>query len=351
VKLAASAGEGFEFVNWTGDVSKPDSAAAATITMSENKSGSAEFAAIVVPALAAHFKLNNDYTDASGNENHGVNFGSVFSSGKIGQGASFDGRTDYVSADYSDSLDITGEITLSAWVYYEAQNDRNASVISKMATGSGWKYSCFAMGIRSNRVRYGTDGGGKLSTQIFEPGNWYHLVMTHANGYSSLYVNGQLDSSATDTFIRSSAAPLIIGARKFGTRRVGEYTGLIDDVRIYNMAISEDAVQDLFELAPISPVVDLVVTAGDGQASLNWVNPQDSDFAGVLIIRSSGPEDGFNYTVGNSIGENIVVYKGAGTGFVDSGLTNGKNYHYQVFAFSTDETYSSCVGVYAEPEN
>ena len=127
-----------------------------------------------------------------------------------------------------------------------------------MNTGTNWRYACFAMGVRLNRVRYGTDGGGKLSKQTLETGNWYHLVMTYADGYSSLYINGNLDSSATDSFTRSSEPSLVIGARKYGPKRVGEYTGLIDDVVIYNLAISDDAIMDLFAAAPISPVPALI---------------------------------------------------------------------------------------------
>jgi hypothetical protein len=279
------------------------------------------------------------------------NDGSVFSSGKIKQAAKFDGRNDYVSADTSESLDFTDEITVSAWIYYQAQNDNYASVVSKMASGTNWKYSCFAMGIRSNRVRYGTDGGAMLSTQILSPGNWYHLVMTHSDGYSRLYINGTLDSSATDSFVRSSDQPLIIGARKYGTRRVGEYTGLIDDVRIYNLAITDDAIMDLFELAPISPVTNLVVAAGNGEVSLEWQNPGDADFAGVLITRATGPEDGEIYAVGSVMSENRVVYKGIENSFTDTGVISGKTYHYRVFAFSNDVTYSIGVDADAAPEN
>jgi len=319
--------------------------------MDEDRNVTANFTPIAAPTQVAHYKFNNDYTDASGNANHGVNYGSVISTGKINQAADFDGLNDYVEAENSESLDITGEITLAAWIYYEVQNDNYASIISKMDTGRNWKYSCFAMGIRLNRVRYGTDGNSKLSTQILEPGNWYHLVMTHADGYSRLYINGSFDSSASDTFIRSSSQPLIIGARKHDTRRVGEYTGLIDDVRVYNQAISDDAILDLFEQAPISPVTNLIATPGNEQIALTWQNPGDANFGGVLITRTSSPENGVSYEIGTAIGENLVVYKGSENSFIDTGLANGQTYHYRVFALSIDGTYSAGEAAGTAPEN
>lgn len=350
VELAATPLDGYTFVNWSGGVDNPDSETT-TITMDSDKTITANFAATGTPALVAHYKFDDNYTDSSGNENHGVNNGAVIAAGKIDQAAKFDGITDYVSADDSESLDLTGEITLSAWIYYEDQNDRYPTIISKMNHGTNWSYSCFALGVWSNHVRYGTDGGGKLSEQVLEPGNWYHLVMTHSDGLSRLYVNGSLDSSATDTFIRTSDQPLAIGARKYNTQRLGEYTGLIDDVRVYGQAISEDQILGLYEQSPVSPVSNFQIATGSGQLTLSWNNPSDPDFTGVLITRTTGPENNVSYEVGSIICENVVVYKGSESSFIDTGLIDGKVYLYQVFAFNADGIYSSSVIAGASPEN
>ena len=350
VELEATADEGYEFAFWTGDVADPESATT-TVVMDEDKELKANFTAVMTPSMAAHFKFDNNYLDSSGNDNHGANNGTVFTAGKIDQAAFFDGYNDYVSAENSPSLDITGEITLSAWIHYVPQNCSLAAIVSKMKNHWGWQYSCFALGVNGDYVRYGTDGKARRSKQRLETGMWHHLVMTHCQGVTSLYIDGVLDSAAKrQSFVRSSIQPLAIGGRLCGGKLAGQYTGQIDDVRIYNMALSADAVMDLYEQAPVSPVTNLTATPADATVELSWSNPVDENFYGVLIQRTAGPEDGFFYEIGESLGDSIVAYEGPEETFTDEGLLNGVGYQYRVFALDIDGNYSSPASIVSRPE-
>ena len=350
VELEATADEGYEFSSWTGDVADPDSPIT-TVVVDEDKEVRANFTPVATPSMAAHYKFDNNYLDSSGNGNHGVNNGSVFTGGKIDQAAFFDGFNDYVSAENSPSLDFTGEITLSAWVYYVPQNRGLATIVSKMRNHWGWQYSCFALGVHGDYVRYGTDGKARRSKQRLETGLWHHLVMTHCQGVTSLYIDGVLDSAAKrQSFVRSSVQPLAIGGRLFAGKLVGQYTGQIDDVRIYNTALSADAVMDLYAQAPVSPVTNLAATPADATVELSWSNPVDENFYGVLIQRTAGPEDGFFYEIGESLGDSVVVYEGPEETFTDEGLLNGINYQYRVFAIDIDGNYSSPASIVSRPD-
>ncbi|MBI5078439.1 hypothetical protein HZB08_00245 [Candidatus Saganbacteria bacterium] len=87
--------------------------------------------------------------------------------------------------------------------------------------------------------------------------------------------------------------------------------------------------------------------AGDSSIALSWSNPGASDFAGVIIVRkpdgstpspslvsASGNNDGAVYNAGEVLSDGSVVkYKGTGTAFTDTALTNGVNYLYKIYAF------------------
>lgn len=91
-----------------------------------------------------------------------------------------------------------------------------------------------------------------------------------------------------------------------------------------------------FDTVPPGPATNFVVASGDAQNALSWTNPSDADFSNVVVRRSTsafppGPNDGTG------------VYSGSGTGFTDSGLTNGTTYYYSIFARDTSNNFSSGV--------
>jgi hypothetical protein len=84
-----------------------------------------------------------------------------------------------------------------------------------------------------------------------------------------------------------------------------------------------------------SAVSSLAITRGDGQLTLSWTNPGDTDFAGVIIRRDTS-----TYPASASSGSAVTTMTasqsftagGSGT-YVDTSLTNGTTYYYSVFAY------------------
>jgi N-acetylneuraminic acid mutarotase len=107
-----------------------------------------------------------------------------------------------------------------------------------------------------------------------------------------------------------------------------------DEVPNYALGTSASSGIKPRDLTPPANVASFVAAAGDSQATLSWTNPTDSDFAGVKILRKTGgyptsPADG------------TVVYNGTGTGYTDTGLTNGTIYYYAAFTYDEVPNYSS----------
>jgi hypothetical protein len=96
---------------------------------------------------------------------------------------------------------------------------------------------------------------------------------------------------------------------------------------------------------PPGNVSGLTATPGDGQVSFSWTNPPDGDLAGVKILRcTNGPPSSANDP------SCTVVFDGAGSSFIDTGLANGTTFFYGAFAFDSAGQFASGALVNATPE-
>lgn len=85
---------------------------------------------------------------------------------------------------------------------------------------------------------------------------------------------------------------------------------------------------------PPSNIRNFTATPDDKLNVLTWQNPVDSDFAGVMIVRSTStyPRNRF---------EGDIIFVGSGVSFTDMGLTNGVTYFYTGFAYDTSNNFAS----------
>ncbi|HRF64106.1 MAG TPA: PKD domain-containing protein [Candidatus Competibacter sp.] len=181
--------------------------------------------------------------DASGNGNNGIISGTTrTASGKFGSALSFDGISNWVTVNDSASLDPTNGMTLEAWVYPTATMSSWRSVLLKEQTG-GLAYALYANSDSNQAVsslNIGGDknlaGGSALATNA-----WVHLATTYDGTTQRLYINGnQVASNAQAGSITVSDGVLRIG----GNSVWGEYfKGNIDEIRIYNRALSAGEIQ------------------------------------------------------------------------------------------------------------
>ncbi|MEO2018770.1 MAG: hypothetical protein ABGZ53_30855, partial [Fuerstiella sp.] len=99
-----------------------------------------------------------------------------------------------------------------------------------------------------------------------------------------------------------------------------------------------------FSVDTIAPgnVGSFTATPGDGQVSLSWTEPSDSDYAGVKIQRKTG-----GYPTSHTDGTN--VYEKSGTSHVDTNRTNGTTYYYKAFSYDNVSNYASGATDNAKP--
>jgi hypothetical protein len=176
--------------------------------------------------------------DLSGNANTGTITGATWNAaGKYGSALSFNGTSNYVQVPDSNSLDVTTGMTLEAWVNPAALGTAWRTVLFKTQTG-GMVYSLYA-----NQDNTRPIGQVNIGSEINATGTaalglnaWTHLALTFDGSALRLYVNGTL----TTTTAIVGSIPVSTGVLRMGGNSIwGEwFSGKIDDVRIYNRALS-----------------------------------------------------------------------------------------------------------------
>jgi hypothetical protein len=192
--------------------------------------------------LVAQFNFDESdpvvVTDLSPAGNNGTITGAVRAAGIRGNALQFDGVDDWVTVNDSASLDLTTGMTLEAWVKPSALAGWNTVVLKE--TGGGLAYSLYANDDAPRAAGYcrigwideSVAGAAGLTLDV-----WTHLAVTYDSGSMQLYINGELAATHAITgAIATSDEPLRIG----GNAVWGEFfTGLIDEVRIYDRALTQ----------------------------------------------------------------------------------------------------------------
>ncbi len=209
--------------------------------------------------LVAYYPFNGNADDASDNGNDGVVNGATLTEDRFGNPASayhFNSNSQYISAQSSDELSQMTEISISAWIRTNGILSGYwwQTIVSKGATyGDLW--ADYSLALEGNDVLIWENSNSSNDaefTQVDAPLNidqWHHVASTYDGSEVSIYLDGNLlvTSPITNNYIRGSDQPLYIGIRidKDIHPHESPFHGEIDEVRIYNRALSSDEVVEL----------------------------------------------------------------------------------------------------------
>ncbi len=174
--------------------------------------------------------------DISGNANHGDAVGLTTASvipGKLGQALSFNGTSDEI--DFSGPT-VTNTHTVSFWF----KADPNISGSWNSLLGEADSVFVFYYDASYDKIRY-FYGANPYTNTVFTRGTWYHMAFVSNSGTGTFYINGVQDSTGI-----SSTGFTLLG---IGEVNIGDnFKGSIDDVRIYNRALSITEISDLYNM-------------------------------------------------------------------------------------------------------
>ncbi|GAA3509868.1 LamG-like jellyroll fold domain-containing protein [Georgenia daeguensis] len=184
--------------------------------------------------------------DSSGWGNHGTVQGSVaWGPGRAGSGLVLDGTGGYVRVPDSASLDLSGPMTVAAWV--RPQVLATQYVVKKATNGTrdGFELSLSSTGRGFFRVNEATsdDRYRVNATSVHPLGTWVHLAGTYDGTTMRFYVDGVLQGSvAGPSAVATNGLALGIGAEPGGYRK---FRGGLDEVRVYDRALTAQEIGGL----------------------------------------------------------------------------------------------------------
>ena len=194
--------------------------------------------------------------DASKNGNDGTLMnGPEWVDGKFGEALSFDGVDDYVEVPASASFSYDKGYSFAIWFKANNVNSQQGPI----GQNGGGQYINFWM--NSAQLRWENDAGqASYANALIEANQWYHAVGTYdfSTGLSKIYINGQFDKETPLTSGKNfTAIPVIIGSYGVGAY---PFNGTIDEVRIYNVALSEADINFIMNPTAVSPSGKLATT-------------------------------------------------------------------------------------------
>lgn len=189
--------------------------------------------------------------------------------GKIDEALEFDGAGDYVDLGNARDFDLP-IATVECW--FRTSSDAEMRIF---APGAGFTNKWFLSLNESGYIavsRSSTASQNQQTTNSFNDGQWHHVVGITATNAADIeiYVDGVLEPSTTIAEEWSTS-----GDCKIGAKSGGEYlfSGIIDEVRIYDKALTEDEVEQNYEAQSqsfaVEPAKKLAITWGEAKMS-DW---------------------------------------------------------------------------------
>lgn len=268
--------------------------------------------------LIAYYPFNNDTKDYSGNNLDGINNGATPTTDRFGvanKAYYFDGVSNGILVNNNSNFSFTTNMSITAWV--NLQKIQTNPIVSKWSSQGGYSYVLEAQS--DSTVWFFVNSGGVSNTlkgkMKLKPNQNYLVTSTYNGSNFKLYINGILDNTmAYSNPIVTGTSDIEIGKRN---NISAFYKGSIDEVKIYNRALTQQEITNIFSENSCTSLTNITDTLTI--QSVTGFNSLPSDFGtvkvypnptkSVLNISVSNPTNNFTVQIANSQGS--VVYNGS----------------------------------------
>lgn len=296
------------------------------------------------------FEENSGSTtvDMSSYSNTATRSGATWTaSGKFGNALNFDGTSQYVSAPDASHLDIPQAITLMAWVYPIAIGGGiyRAVIDKETHPTSGYQLAANVDAPVANVPGFyladgSSDGASLTGISTLNINQWHHLAGVYDGATSSFYLDGILISQQGFSVTQSDNSAIL----RIGSSPAGEFfAGRIDEVRIYNRALSYEELT-LKMNTPLIPTgagpfpfsISGVTGGLDGRADNTLTDGVHATIHWDLALGASSYQVAIYENDGVSVKCSIVLTTSNSHDFSTCDLTMATTYKAQVVALGSD---------------
>ena len=219
---------------------------------------------------------------------------------------------DYIDCGNDSSLSISGDLTLSAWVYLDTTPNSYMSIFSKMSSTSR-NYTLYARNNRKFSITTQASGGVvefTTSNTAIPLKTWTHIVVTFDSGVNNgtkYYFNGVQDAITGTHNVVADTSNLNIGKRTTSTQYLD---GKISNAQIFNTALSGTEVETLYNSG--NPLTDM----SSFSSLVSWWKLNNTTTG---IEDSKGSNDGTNNGATEAPGS-VSTLNGLSSGMSQSNL-------------------------------
>ena len=226
--------------------------------------------------LVGWWPFNGNANDESGNGNHGTVNGATLTTdrnGKDNKSYYFGDKYDVIRIKDNDKLDLKTEYSISAWVKTDENTYGNITNYGAMIGKWGDNEAAYLLSLSPNgNIYYCTRESSNTcitTTQNLNLNSWYLITITQRNNNVTVFLNdkkiGELNNISNPN---NNFNDLIFGSNDaYNLNWVGDdFYGQLDDIAIYNRALSEAEIQALYTGTPLcttppTPKVNPTVTS------------------------------------------------------------------------------------------
>lgn len=230
--------------------------------------------------LVGYYPFNGNSNDVTAFNNHGIVFGATLTSDRFNtQNSAFDfnGTNNYIEIPSASQINLTAPFTISVWFRsslwsFNAPINEHA-IISKVVDGfwGGGGFEFYTNG--SSGINFGATISGNNINLVktgYSINNWYHCLTTFNGSKLKMFINGiAVDSSNASNSISINNLPIRIGRRAGAGNFNCWFNGKIDDIGIWNRALTQQEITSLYQgctgsvTASITPQGNTTFCAGN----------------------------------------------------------------------------------------
>ena len=220
-------------------------------------------ASCVAPAdgLLSWWPADGDANDVQGGHHATLTNGATFAPGKLGQAFSFDGVDDWVRIE-DFGYPMATEFTIAAWILMDGSAPQSSSGWWTIYADDSWgfwlyNYPPLEPSAEGFVINWWQGTNVLLGNSQIPPGEWHHITLTYGAGAFSGYLDGHLDGTSS---FASTRLPGDGGGLGIGRHQSEPFKGLIDELRVYDGALSP---AEVAALACVSPVAQVDAMSSD----------------------------------------------------------------------------------------